>query len=353
MTSLGPWSALLVLAAGSAYALAATGLPGAWLIGPLVIAIAAALSGLIDLRVHRRYFTAAQATIGCLIAAAFTPPVVADIVRNAPIMLLVIATTVCAAALAGWLLARFGSLTPATAAWGSSPGGAAAMTAMSAEFGADVRLVAFMQYLRVTLVVLSAGVIARMLLPHGVHVTAPGSVTADPVGWLETLAVGAAGVWGAQRLRAPGAALLGPMLLGAALQSFGLVRIAVPAVALDAAYVAIGLTVGLQYTTETVRYALRALPQLLVSMLVLIALCCGSAALLAVVAHVDPLTAYLATTPGGLDSVTAIALGSGANVPLVLALQALRLFVVILTGPPIAKFIARQAPHPAKAQERP
>ena len=58
---------------------------------------------------------------------------------------------------------------------------------------------------------------------------------------------------------------------------------------------------------------------------------------------VDPLTAYLATTPGGLDSVTAIALGSGANVPLVLAVQALRVFVVILSGPPLAKLIARIA----------
>jgi uncharacterized membrane protein AbrB (regulator of aidB expression) len=56
--------------------------------------------------------------------------------------------------------------------------------------------------------------------------------------------------------------------------------------------------------------------------------------------HVDALTA---STPGGLDSVTAIALGSGADVPLVLAIQALRLFAVIASGPSIAKLIARAA----------
>lgn len=351
MTSLVRWTALIAVACGAAFGLTALGVPGAWLIGPLVIAIAAALCGLVRERVPRGYFTAAQAAIGCLIAAAFTPPVAADIVRNAPIMALVVATTVGAAALAGWLLARFGSLGPATAAWGSSPGGAAAMTAMSADFGADVRLVAFMQYLRVTLVVLSAGTIARLLLPHGAHVTPPGSAAVDPAAWAQTLAIGVLGAWGAMRLRIPGAPLLGPMILGAALQGIGLVRIAVPAVALDGAYLAIGLTVGVQYTTQTVRYALRALPQLLFSTLVLIVLCCGSAALLAAIAHVDALTAYLATTPGGLDSVTAIALGSGANVPLVLALQALRLFVVILTGPPIAKLIARVVPGRSRAEE--
>jgi uncharacterized membrane protein AbrB (regulator of aidB expression) len=44
-----------------------------------------------------------------------------------------------------------------------------------------------------------------------------------------------------------------------------------------------------------------------------------------------------------LDSVTIIAIGSGANVPLVLAVQALRVFVVIIAGPSVAKLVARLA----------
>ena len=93
----------------------------------------------------------------------------------------------------------------------------------------------------------------------------------------------------------------------------------------------------------TVRYVLRVLPQLLAATAVLVLLCCGSAALLVATLHVDALTAYLATTPGGLDSVTVIALSSGANAPLVLAIQALRLFVVLLTAPWLAKLIVRIA----------
>jgi hypothetical protein len=145
------------------------------------------------------------------------------------------------------------------------------------------------------------------------------------------------------RLKIPAGALLGPMVLGAILHGTGLVRITVPAVALDAAYLAIGLAIGLLYTPATVRYALRVLPQLLASTVVLNVLCCASAALLVATIHVDALTAYLATTPGGLDSVTVIALGSGANAPLVLAVQALRIVVVIASGPAVAKLIARIA----------
>jgi uncharacterized membrane protein AbrB (regulator of aidB expression) len=59
-----------------------------------------------------------------------------------------------------------------------------------------------------------------------------------------------------------------------------------------------------------------------------------------VVAGVRP---YLATTPGGIDSITGSALGSGANVPLVLAIHARRIFVVFLTAPSPAKLIVRAA----------
>jgi hypothetical protein len=340
------WIALVAACALAATALQLAGVPAPWLIGALLVGIVTAVTGIADVRVPRLAFNGAQAAIGTLIAQTFTPPVVASIARSWVVMLVVVATTIAAAGIAGWLLARFSSIPAATAAWGSSPGGAAAMTAMSADYGADQRIVAFMQYLRVTLVVLSASAVARVLLPHAAHPLAAGT----PEGWAaglvpiaETVVVAAAGAWAALRFKLPSGALLGPMVAGAVLHGTGLIRITVPPAVLDAAYVAIGLTIGLLYTRATVRYALRVLPPLLVSTLVLIALCCGSAAVLVATVRVDPLTAYLATTPGGLDSVTIIALGSGANVPLVLAVQALRVFVVILSGPAVAKLIARVA----------
>jgi membrane AbrB-like protein len=337
------WTALLAAAAVAALLLQRLAVPAPWLIGPIVVAIAASAGGLVELTVPRGAFVAAQAAIGMLIAQTFTPPVVASIARSWAVMALVVGTTIVAAGVAGWVLARFSSIPAPTAAWGSAPGGASAMTAMSLDYGADPRVVAFMQYLRVTLVVLSASAVSRLLLPHGAHPLATGTHGIDAVAVLETAAVAAVAVWGALRLNVPAGALLGPMVLGAVLHGTGLVRIDVPAAALDAAYVAIGLTIGLLYTRATVRYVVRVLPQLLAATVVLIALCCASAGLLVATVHVDALTAYLATTPGGLDSVTVIALGSGANVPLILAVQTLRIFVVILTGPALAKLIARIA----------
>jgi uncharacterized membrane protein AbrB (regulator of aidB expression) len=43
--------------------------------------------------------------------------------------------------------------------------------------------------------------------------------------------------------------------------------------------------------------------------------------------------AYLATTPGGLYAVLAVAFGAGANTTFILAVQVLRLLVAVLLAP--------------------
>ena len=97
------------------------------------------------------------------------------------------------------------------------------------------------------------------------------------------------------------------------------------------------------------RATLRALPQILAATLAVIALCGLWAYGLTRLLPIDFLTAFLATSPGGLDSVAIIAVGSHADVSFVLAVQTLRLVVVLLAGPALAKLIARAAPRAGAA----
>jgi uncharacterized membrane protein AbrB (regulator of aidB expression) len=55
------------------------------------------------------------------------------------------------------------------------------------------------------------------------------------------------------------------------------------------------------------------------------------------VAGIDPLTAYLATSPGGMDSVAIIGAASNVDLSFVMALQTLRLVIVLIVGPPLAR----------------
>jgi membrane AbrB-like protein len=137
------------------------------------------------------------------------------------------------------------------------------------------------------------------------------------------------------------------MVLGSVLHATGLVRMALPVTLLELAYACIGWYVGLRFTKETLRLTFNALPGILAATFAVIALCAGWAVLLTFLLPIDLLTAVLATSPGGLDSVAIIAVGSQADVSFVLAVQTLRLFVVLLTGPLLAKWIGRMVPEEA------
>ena len=131
--------------------------------------------------------------------------------------------------------------------YGITPGAAGPMMLLGEAEGADVHLAAFMQYSRALLVVLAAAFVARFwanaadLHPHG-------ALWLTPVHWGNLVAVLLLAALAQQAAR-----LLGFPVVGATL--------------------------------------------------LLMALCTLLAWCLAHFAHVDALTAYLATSPGGLDSV--------------------------------------------------
>ncbi|WP_430911042.1 AbrB family transcriptional regulator [Methylobacterium sp. sgz302541] len=335
------WAALLALSGLLAAGLSMARFPAALLLGPMLAAIAFGASGA-DLRMPRPAFLGAQAIIGCLVAHAVTTDTARMLVTDGPVMLVVVLLTVAAGAVVGLVLTRLRVLPGTTAAWGSSPGGAAAMVAMAEDYGSDPRLVAFMQYVRVVAVVLSASIVTRLIA------TAPpasgGSADPELASVLATLAVAIVGGMAGVLLKLPAGAQIGPMVIGSLLHASGLARIDLPGPLLEAAYAVIGWYVGLRFTRETVRETIHALPGILAATLGVIALCGGWAVALTHILPIDFLTAFLATSPGGLDSVAIIAVGSTADVSFVLAVQTLRLFVVLVTGPILARWIARAAP---------
>ena len=74
----------------------------------------------------------------------------------------------------------------------------------------------------------------------------------------------------------------------------------------------------------------------------MIGVCGLLAVLLVYAAGIDPLTAYLATSPGGMDAVAIIAASSNVDIAFVMAMQSLRFLIVLVTGPPLARFIAKR-----------
>ncbi len=140
-------------------------------------------------------------------------------------------------------------------------------------------------------------------------------------------------------------ALVLPMLLGALAQGGGWLMLELPEWLLAMAYAVLGWTVGLQFNKAIFLLALKTLPQIIASIIGLILMCALMALALTHILQMDFMTAYLATSPGGLDTVAIIAAGTRADMSFIMALQTLRLFTILLTGPAMARAISRYAPR--------
>ncbi|MGI2031475.1 AbrB family transcriptional regulator [Rhizobium panacihumi] len=335
------WAALLLVSAVFVFLLELVHLPAALLLGPMATAVLMATLGG-GVRIGSRSFTAAQGIVGMMIASNMPPSLFSELQSDWPIFVVGVFSTVAAAAFLGWLMARTKLFPGTTAIWGSSPGAAAAMTLMSAGYGADMRLVAFMQYVRVVCVVLAATVVARFM---GVTVVEEQSILWFPaVDWLAFAATVAAALlagWIGMRLKLPGGALLLPLAVGMAIKFSGVMPIVLPPWILALSFAVIGWGIGMRFTRDVVAHAARALPRVLLSVFSLIAICGCFAAGLVYFAGIDPLSAYLATSPGGADSVAIIAASTNVDVPFVMAMQVTRFIFVVITGPATARLLSR------------
>ena len=74
----------------------------------------------------------------------------------------------------------------------------------------------------------------------------------------------------------------------------------------------------------------------------MIAACAGLGLVLSAVTGATPLEGYLATTPGGVYAVLATAISSGADVTFVVAVQVLRVIVMLLLAPAVARLVGRR-----------
>ncbi|WP_094505309.1 AbrB family transcriptional regulator [Brucella thiophenivorans] len=335
------WGMLFIISALLIYVGEVLGLPAAFLLGAMLGAILLA-SRESHIRVHKSLSLLSQAIVGLLIARAMTAEFFTNMGQHLPIILLSTGFTLFASTTIGYLLARFRVLPGTTAVWGVSPGAATAIVLMSESFGSDARLVAFMQYLRVVLVATTASLV--VMFTTDIEATAPVAIEwFPPINWhtlAPTLTLIICGAFLGEKSRIPTGAMLVPLALGALLQDTGLMMIDLPPWLLAASYVFIGWRIGLGFTRGIIAHAARAFPAALASTLILIAVCGLFGMVLGHVLGLDPLTAYLATSPGGADTVAIIAASSNVDLPFIIALQTSRFFIVLLAGPAIARFVA-------------
>jgi len=349
-----PGFALLALCAvGLALLFHALHLPGAWLFGPLAVSAIFAVRGWQAAQFPRSIYIAAQAVIGTALGSGFSAKTLSIIPQHAGVFTFAVVFILATSLFNGWLLSRFTRLDAATAFLGTMPGGAGAMAAMSDSLHADTRLVTAIQYLRLLIILGGLACVAPVLKAHAVAVAAaPAFVLfhATPfVAWkfAALAAIAATGWLAATFTPIPAASFLIPTLLYSLLAAQGVQLGGWPLLLLAVAYGIMGVQIGGRFHPSTVAMIRDVLLPVVGTTLLLLLGSIVLAFLVAWLMHVDLVSSYLAATPGGLDSVAAVATDLHVDTTLVVSMHLVRLLCVLVFGPWLVRLCA--APNANKS----
>jgi membrane AbrB-like protein len=345
------WPALLLTSAAGGVLFLAIGVPAGALLGCMLAAVLLASQGM-EVQMPPYLFAWGQSLIACLMAHSLHFEVLQRVAGDWLLFVGMGAALVGASVLLGYWLMRTGLLPGTTAVWGLAPGAASVMVLLAGDFGADTRLVAFMQYLRLAIVVALASLVAHSFtgwsLPTGPHeewisqlrnwITVHSGLNAS-----STLGLSLTSAWLARRWGMPGGTLLVPMLAAMAFDNLSPLRLELPGPLLLVAYAVLGWGIGLRFNRTILSHAWRLLPSVLMAIGALIALGLLMASGLIASGRVSALTAYLATSPGGADSVAVIAAASAVDAGFVMAMQMVRFFMVLLFGPRLARWLVNRS----------
>nr|WP_277628386.1 AbrB family transcriptional regulator [Arsenicicoccus dermatophilus] len=286
-----------------------------------------------------------QALIGVTIGETVTVTALRQVATDWPSVVAVVVVTLALSLASGVVLARVHRVSEATGVFSMIAGGASGITAIADELGADARVVSVLQHLRVLLVIVSLPVVVGMAFhPAGREVAR--TTVAAPLGpslVMVTVSVGL-GLVLARAIPVSTFTLIGPMAVAGGLALWGgLGPAASPAPLTALAMLVVGLQVGLTLDRDSLGAIRRLLPTGL-ALIAVVMLGCGLlGAVLSRATGVDPLTTYLATTPGGLFAVLATATSTGAEPTYVFAVQLARLVAILALAPLLARWLRARA----------
>lgn len=312
-------------------------LPAAWLAGSLVVVSALALGGLpvyVPDFLRRIVFI----VLGISLGAAVTPETVAGI-RTWPITLALLMLSLPVTMAAVMLYLHYVSKWNCRETlYASAPGALSAVLAMASEAKVDVRMVAFVQTVRVFLLIAA---LPGMLLAAGLSSSAgsvlpfSGNHTASIYGTILMVAAGVASALAAERLRVPGGLLIGPMVVNGFLHGGGYVQGNIPPILLLASFVVLGAFTGTRFVGTTFAMIRRLLVDSIGAFFVAIVVCVLFAVLAAWLANENVAKTIVAFAPGGLEAMTILAFMMGLD-PAFVGAHHLARFILIAMCLPFA-----------------
>jgi membrane AbrB-like protein len=342
----------LLLAWAAALLCEALHTPVPWMMGPLLATAFVTMAGgptasATPLR------NAGQWVIGGALGLYFTPQALGMVVGLWWVILLGIVWALALGFVAGVWLHRvhagpgplhMAGVTRLTTHFASPIGGASEMTLLGERFGAQTELIASAHSLRVLMVTLIIPFSLQWSGLHGVDVSLPGPRVVAWPGLALWLLLTGVGCWLMLRLRGANPWFLGALGVSMLLTGSGLSLSALPPQLTNAAQLVLAISLGVRFTPGFIHMAPRWMVSVALTTTAMIVLCAGFAWLLSLASGLHWATLFLGASPGGIAEMAITAKVLQLGVPVVTALQVMRLAAVLLLTEPMYRWSQRLQP---------
>lgn len=321
--------------------------PLPWMIGPLLCTALLTMCGVPTMSAHA-FRNAGQWVIATALGLYFTPEV-AQLIGG---LWWAIALAIVWALLLGWgfgaWLFRYaspdlrdipGSTMRATCYYASAIGGASEMTLLAEREGARTDLVAASHSLRVLIVTVSIPFALQWSGLHGLDLLPPAIRVVEPKGLIILLLAAGVGAFIMRQLGRANPWFLGALLVTLGLTVSGITLSAIPQWMVNAAQLAIGVSLGVRFSADFLHTAPRWIALVAMGTVVLMLICALFALGLSWLTGQPWVTLILGTSPGGIAEMAITAKVLQLGVPVVTAFQVCRLVAVLLLVAPMYRWL--------------
>ncbi|WP_026381041.1 AbrB family transcriptional regulator [Afifella pfennigii] len=325
----------LMLGGAGGALLAWLDLPLAWMLGSMFACLIASMAGA-KLTNPRPIRPPMAMVLGLAIGASFHPGLLSQLWAWSLSLSLVVPMALLVTVAGALYFRRIAGFDPRTAVFCALPGGLSEVVLISETLEADAKRIALVHSARIAATISILSLAFAWLVP----VPAPGAVAEAPAialaagqDLLLLLFVGLAGWLGARAINMPAAAMMGPMLASAIAHGSGFVSGSMPQLAVIAAQIVFGATIGCQFGGVRLGEIAKAVGHGLVFVVMGLAISTAIAFTLAEFMAQSPATIVLAFSVAGATELSLMALTLGLDAPYVVLHHFVRQLSVLLTLP--------------------
>lgn len=338
---------VLALLAGAFFS--AIGMVIPWLLGPLlvIIIIKTALTERVPLYWPDQLRSFGLLLIGIQLGASVTSEAARQMMANLPYMIVTTLLLIGFSLMLAYVVAKITGIDSSTALLGSFPGGLSQMVIVGEEMErANEAIIAFMQTLRILLVIISVPLSAKLIYGDAGSTTAvlPSSASGFSIEielLLLLFVLAPIGIWLGKKIHLPIPFMLVPLLI-VAMSQITIVpgtTVELPNWLINGAQICLGTHLGYSMKINRTFFTFRMVSAALGSNLVLLAFCFGLSEIFSVIWNTPFKDIFLAAAPGGIAEMSITALSIQADAAFVTSFLLFRVLFILLVVTPVMKWV--------------